>query len=337
MIAIYYYRPGETGSPDITLAELHTVADDPTALAWFDVTDPTPEDMDLLQRQFGFHDLALEDAVRPYQRPKIDVYDNYLFVIFYTLDYEPVAVLPEHVEIDPDAPPREIIPGIISMFVGHSYVVTIHNQPAPVLDSLQRKIASGASTKLTNGSAALLYLIFDAIVDDYFPVADAISDDIEIVESQVFMSNSKQSLAHLFFLKKQLLTMRRVVAPERDMMNVLLRRESPVVGNEIVFYMQDVYDHLIRVLDMIDSYREMLASAVDAYLMVASNRMNSIMKTLTASSIILMTATLVSGAFGMNFDRIPFASVKYGFEFTLLVIALTSLGIFLFLRRIRWF
>src|SRR5262249_397670 len=141
--------------------------------------------------------------------------------------------------------------------------------------------------------------------DGYFPCIDNLSDRIEDLEASIFERFDTKTQQAIFKVKKNLLAIRRVVAPERDVLNVLVRRESPVFDEATIIYFQDIYDHLLRVTDAVDTYRDLMSSALDSYLSVTSNRLNQVMKTLTASSIILMSMTLVASIYGMNFDNIP--------------------------------
>jgi magnesium transporter len=179
-------------------------------------------------------------------------------------------------------------------------------------------------------------MLLDAIVDGYFPIVDQISDRIEDLESLIFDHYRREVQEQIFALKKDLLAVRRVLAPERDMMNVLLRPGSPVFGEATVAYFQDVYDHILRIMDAVDTDRDLLSSALDAFLSVTSNRLNQTMKTLTASSIILMTMTLVAGVYGMNFVHMPELDWKLGYAWALGVMVALGAGLIVVFRRIDW-
>ena len=179
-------------------------------------------------------------------------------------------------------------------------------------------------------------LLIDAIVDDYLPLLDDVSDQMDSLEDQIFADFQPESLEEIFRVKKELLLLRRAVTPLRDVFNTLLRREQPFFSRETHTYFQDVFDHLIRVADTIDTLRDMVGSMMDAYLSISGNRMNLIMKRLTSISTILMSVTLVAGIYGMNFDYMPELKWRYGYVGALLSMVAVGLAIFSYFRRIKW-
>jgi magnesium transporter len=283
---------------------------------WLDVQDPTEGDLKLLREEFGFHELALEDVARAHQRAKVDQYEGYYFIVFYAF--------------------RERQACEVNLFVGTNYLVTVHRGEVPeITETVQRWRQNG--DRLEPGVGVLVYSLLDAIVDGYFPVLDEIAERVEDLEEAIFNPRRQNSLAELFSLKKELLNIRRVLAPERDVLNVLVRRDQPMFGQETIVYFQDVYDHAIRVLDSIDLYRDQLSSTLEAYLSVASNRLNVTMKRMTALATILMSVTVIASIYGMNFQLKPFPlESETGFDFAvglMVVIALVSAYWF---RRIDW-
>jgi magnesium transporter len=293
----------------------------PETTLWLDLTHPDAHDLALLRDEFEFHPLAIEDATREHQRPKVDSYGQYYFVVFTCIGLDATT---EALTIRP-----------IYLFIGQNYLITIHNEPvSQIKETLARWQAP--DSPLDQDIGALVYALLDAIVDDYFPVIDAISDRVDALEESIFGDFDQNALQSIFLLKKDLLNLRRVVAPERDVLNVMLRREVSVFDRKDVTYLQDVYDHIVRTTDAIDSYRELLSSALDSYLSVQSNRLNQIVKALTIASIILMSGALVAGIYGMNFRFMPELEWRYGYPFALGLMLAIAGGLLLFFRRIRW-
>ncbi|GIW03664.1 MAG: magnesium transport protein CorA [Thermomicrobiales bacterium] len=290
-------------------------------LLWVDVSDPEPEDERLLAEEFGFHPLAIEDAVRHHQRPKTDMYDGFIFIVFYALHCSDAGT---------------VHPAQVALFVGRNYVVTVHPGHVPELEAVRQRWCSNVNHLSRRRLSLLVHAILDTIVDGYFPVIDAVSERIEDVEARIFERFDPESQREVFGLKKELLEIRRVVAPGRDALNVLLRRDSPVFDEEAFVYFQDVYDHVLRIVDAVDVYRDLLSSALDAYLSVTSNRLNQIMKTLTASSIILMSMTLVASVYGMNFEHIPELHWQFGYAWALGLMAIIGGSLVVLFRRINW-
>jgi magnesium transporter len=191
-------------------------------------------------------------------------------------------------------------------------------------------------SRIDRSIGSLVYSLLDAIVDDYFPVIDGVADIVEDVEESVFEDFDEGALEQIFTLKKALLNMRRVVGPERDVLNVLIRRDAPVFGEASLVYFQDVYDHLVRVSDSLDIYRDLLSSALDAYLSMASNRLNQVMKTLTSWTIPLMAGSLIAGIYGMNFDHMPELHWRLGYLWALGLIFGSVFLIAAYFHHKRW-
>lgn len=288
---------------------------------WLDLEDPQPKDIALLQEEFGFHPLAIEDATRAHERPKVDAYDNYYFLVFYALQY--------------DATDNQLGTRAISLFVGKNYLVSVHHGGMPVIDETIRRW-QGHQAEFDRNAGALLYALLDSIVDDYFPVIDQLANRVEGLEEQIFEHYHEEALQEVFRLKRDLLNVRRIVAPERDVLNILIRREVPIFERNTIQYLQDIYDHIIRVTDSIDTYRDLLSSALDAFLSVQSNRLNQVVKALTIASIVLMSNALIAGIYGMNFEFMPELGWRYGYPFALGLMAVISVALIFFFRRIRW-
>ncbi len=291
-----------------------------TSLLWIDVTDPQPEELERIGEEFGLHPLALEDAIRRHQRPKIDLYDDFIYIVFYALDL--VGDRPRTREL--------------SVFVGKHWVVSAHDGGLDVLAETASRWAEHSFDHGSPNSGLLVYALLDSVVDGYFPVVDAIAERTEDLEAAVFAGDAAVAQADIFALKKDLLAVRRVIGPERDVMNVLIRRDAPVFSSREITYFQDIYDHLLRITDAIDLYRDLLSSALDASLSMSSFRLNIIVKRMTSGSIILMSMALVAGVYGMNFIYMPELDWRFGYPMALGLMATIGGGIAWFFHRIDW-
>ena len=290
-------------------------------IVWVDVSDPTSHDFDSLAKQFGFHPLSIEDCRHQHQRPKVEEFPGYYFIVLYEAGTQQVG------------PGWQL--GELSIFLGKNYLVTVHSQPIRAIETAERLWRSWTDLA-ERGSGLLAYLLIDAIVDDYLPLLDTLSDHMDSLEDQIFAEFQAEALEEIFRIKKELLVLRRAVTPLRDVFNTLLRREQPIFSRETHTYFQDVFDHLIRVADTIDTLRDMIGSMMDAYLSISGNRMNMVMKRLTSISTILMSVTLVAGIYGMNFDYMPELKWRYGYVVTLLSMVAVGLAIYFYFRRIKW-
>jgi magnesium transporter len=307
--------------PDIDPDSIDTFIADGNNLLWLDIDTSVSTDLSLLDREFGFHELALEDAVRERQRPKVEEYAGFTFLIFYAVNH--------------DAPLKDIQARQVAIFIGANYMVTVHNGPLTAIDESATRLRRNIE-KINRNVAVLLYTLLDAIVDDYFPMIDRAEDLVDDIEQAVFEHFSADSLKEIFKLKKSLIDMRRWVAPEREVLNTLIRRESPLFGDASLIYFQDVYDHIVRALDSVDLLRDQASNVLDAYLSMSSNRLNEVMKTLTSLSIPLMAGALVAGIWGMNFEYVPLENRPLGFWILSAVVVVSFLVILAYFRRRKW-
>lgn len=305
---------------EVTAEDISDLREHPDHTLWFDITKPSAEDFHKLREEFGFHPLAIEDASRHHQRPKVDSYDNYYFVVFYCMEMN------EQYRLSTSP---------LYLFIGQNYLVTVHDKPISQIQETVRRWQSPESP-LGQDVGSLIYALLDAIVDDYFPVMDRLADRVEDLEQQIFGQFDDNALESIFQLKKDLLQIRRVVTPERDVLNVMLRRDIRVFDEHDVTYLQDVYDHIIRVVDAIDTYRDLLASSLDMFLSVQSNQLNQVVKALTITSIVLMSVAVVSGIYGMNFEYMPELHWRYGYLWALGLMVTIAVGVIAFFRRIKW-
>jgi magnesium transporter len=349
---------------------------EPNTILWLDITDPTPEDQVLLREEFGFHPLAIEDAVRSHERPKVNAYgvprdedgdgvpdapagppfvaddaettDDLAEMVLIPLESMPPAEVDDEEEAGRngyyfvvfyaavyDHQEDHIKAHAVSMFIGTNYLVTVHTGPlSHIADTIARWRAP--RSPLSHRISVLVHALLDAMVDDYFPLMDQVADRVEELEDTIFIHFDEGSIETIFRLKKDLLSMRRIVAPERDVLNVLLRRQLPIFALEDMAYLQDVYDHIVRVTDSIDTYRDLLSSALDSYLSLQSNKLNQIMKTLTIASIILMTAALITGFYGQNFKYFPSMDWRIGSFWSLILIVGATAALVIYFKVKKW-
>jgi len=293
---------------------------DPNSLVWLDIEGPTPSNMEMLRREFGFHELALEDCLHPHQRPKIEQYGSYYFLVAYGASVEG----------------DELIQHEMAAFVGHNYLVTVRKEPVFDLKKvIERWDAHSELAK--EGGGYLLYILLDEIVDGYFDALDRYEDLTEEVEDRVFgASPSDGPQTQIFELKKDLLHFRRAMAPLRDVLDVMQRRTIEVVTQPLEPYYRDVYDHVLRATDFIDSIRDILSSALEAHLAVVSNRLNEVMKSLTSWGAIILVPTLIAGIYGMNFEHMPELEWYVGYPMALGFMAAAALLLYRGFKRRGW-
>ena len=299
------------------------VKNNPNTILWLDLQSPSHEELDKLGKEFKLHPLAIEDATHEHQRPKIEQYENFYFVVFYAARLHESSEELDICELD--------------MFLGENYLITIHYGPLPELDEVEHRWTRNVK-QLEWGIGVLLYSLLDTFVDGYFPIVDALAEQLDQLEDDLFNKTVKQNVftQKLLDLKKQFLALRRVVTPERDVLNNLTNRDSPIFEKHVIVYFRDIYDHISRLTDALDLYRDQLGTTMDANLSIISNDLNIVMRTLTSASIILMVDSLLAGIWGMNFVFIPELRLHYGYFLALILMALISLFLLGVFKRLNW-
>lgn len=287
------------------------------AFFFADIPAPNEGELEDLRREFHFHPLAIEDVRTRHQRPKIDVYTDHYFLVFYR-----VGAVGDNGEWHLQE---------LDFFIGPNFLVVTHDSDVPLLDAVFDRFCREEGKKDVSG---LLYDLLDALVDDYFLYLDDLGERSQAIDEQLFENFDPKNLQQILDLKSDLALLRRVVAPGRDAINVLLRRDPPILDSAHIFYFQDVYDHLIRIADSIDTYRELATGSLDAFLSIQNNRISEIVRKLTVVSIIFLPITAVTGFFGMNFRIFEKQPLNNGlFLVSLALIIGVPLAMLVFLRR----
>jgi magnesium transporter len=292
------------------------------AFIWLDFEAPSDEDLNFLENTFQFHPLALEDARTKFNLPKIDSYDSYLFLIWHAVVGSVADTRAEGVTAETD------------IFVAQNYLVSTHDRKVPALDEIYQTLLKEEQL-VQKGTDWLLHRLLDAFVDAYFPLTDAISDGLDALEDEIFENPTPEHLKTLFNYKHQLLHLRKIVGPEREIAGSLARYPS-LIREHTQFYFADVHDHLIRIMDFIDTARDIIGSAMDIYLSQISNRLNEVMKTLTVVTVILLPLTLITGVYGMNFRYLPELTFRYGYFAVLLLMAIVAASLGLYFKKKKW-
>ncbi len=321
MIRTLLHHPRDGFSQLADLSALSTHLEDRHNVLWVEVQDPTAEELDLLRREFGFHELALEDADHPHERPKLDEYDNFYFLVFYSLELKPDGGQLQATELD--------------LFVGENYVVAVHRGSVREIEEGLRRWERNHE-RLGHGVGTLVYSLIDSLVDGYFQVSDGLAERVTGLEERVVAGTEPRAVKEIFLLKKHLLAMRRILGPERDALNVLMRQDLSLLDRRTLVYLRDVYDHLVRITDTVDLHSDLVTNALDVHLSSVSNRLNEVVKTLTSWTIILMSATLIAGIYGMNFHNIPELSWDFGYAYSLAVMLVLAGALYFYFRRRGW-
>lgn len=305
---------------DIDLDEAVQAVREPGPAVWVDIVVHDADGArEVLQDRMGFHELAVEDALSDRERPALQEFPHLAFLVI------PAAIR---------ATKEEERYVEIGFFLNDHALVTVSREPVPVLDTWFKRWQDRPG-RLAGSPAHLMHAIIDGIVDDYFSVVDDVEDGVESLGDTLFEGRETR-LPEIVALKRRLMKLRRIVAPVRDVLNALLRRDLSVIPEDAQRYFQDVMDHVLRIGETVDSLRDALTSMVDIHLSNVSNNLNNVVKKMTVLSTVLMTMALVSGVYGMNFERMPELHWYYGYPYALgLMVVLGGLVLVVF-KWIRW-
>lgn len=309
------WRPvAEAGIADLLRA--------PSGTLWVDIVGPDEVGIALMRDVFGFHPLAIEDTRNQHQRPKLEEYADYLFLIL-----NPVR------EDSGDADFTEL-----DVFVGRNFVVTVRTADEPVIAETRTRLERlGHAPDLT--PSLLLYTLLDATVDTYFPLLDTLEEEIETLSNSVLERPRQQALNRLFQLKNTLIDMWRVVWPQREILSNLTHHNYAFVDQAAIGpFLRDVSDHLMWIADMVTTFRDTLTGVIDLYMSAVSNRLNTVVNRLTVFTVMIGLLTVISGFYGMNFaETWPPFSAEWGVPFVLALMIGITVGLLALFRRLRWF
>jgi magnesium transporter len=303
-----FYR-GDDGqlARDLLPRDLATVVKSGTGALWVDIDSTNPHQLALLEKIFDFHPLAIEDTLNPNSRVKLEEYDGFLFMVVRGVK------LREHTE-----DPYDLDTFNLNFFLGKNYLVTVHTEQSPSLDAVAERLVRNPDG-MNRGVAWLMHGIMDMAIDAYFPLIDQIDEFIDGLEERVFVSFDESALRDIFSVKRLVLSLRRHLAPQREVFNILTNRPSALLSHEARLYFRDIYDHVLRINDALETYRELLSSTLDSYLTQVSNRLGKVTKGLSVLGTVSIPFVVVSGMWGMNFTSIPIAGHPYGFWIMLFV------------------
>ncbi|MGH3588588.1 MAG: magnesium/cobalt transporter CorA [Pseudonocardia sp.] len=306
------------------LAEVHERGD---GFVWIGLHEPDEEQITGIADVFDLHELAVEDAVQAHQRPKLERYDDMLFMVLKTVCYRG--------QPDPSAEHEIVETGEIMVFLGPDFVITVRHGDHSSLRQVRRTLESDPE-QLALGPAAVLHAISDHVVDSYLDVTAAIEDDIEEMETRVFAPRSSIDSEQIYVLKREVLELRRAVVPLGAPVRKLTEGYSSLVPHDVRSYFRDVDDHLVTVTERIAGFNELLTTLIDAALAKITLRQNTDMRKISAYVAILSVPTMIAGIYGMNFDFMPETKWSLGYPLVLLVIVSVCLMLFRTFRRNQW-
>lgn len=297
-------------------------------ITWLHVQGLTdPAVIEAVGETFGLHPLAIEDVLSGQQRPKAEEYDGQDFVVAYLVQKDPADEL-HYIRL--------------SLFVGPNYVLSLLAGEEDLLEPVRQRLRTPRATVRQHGVDHLLYSLMDLVVDSYFPVLEELGEYLEFVQDETLLRQQSEALVAIQRAKRELLGLRRAVWPLREVLNVLTRDDNNTVTPPVRHYLRDCYDHVVMLIDTVETYREMASDLMDAYMSAVSNRLNSVMKVLTVIATLFMPLTFIVGVYGMNFRtdvsrwNMPELTWRYGYPLCWAVMVATVIGMLLYFRKLGW-
>jgi len=307
---------------DLAIDQIRNALTRDDQFVWLGLYEPEQDVLRQVQQQFGLHDLAIEDAYNAHQRPKLELYEDAVFVVLRTAH---LAAGPRHLEF-----------GETHIFLGRNYVVTVrHGSLRSHIGVRQR--CEATPHLLSKGPGYVLYALMDFVVDQYLPIVQHIEEEVEDLEDVIFgRTDTGDATARIYQLKRDLLALRRTVTPLVEVCNRLMRFDLPHIPEDTRVYFRDVYDHIVRLNETIDAQRELLTTALEAHLSLMSHAQNEHMKRITAWAAMIAVPTMIAGIYGMNFRNMPELSWAYGYHASIVVMITACVGLYVGFKRSGW-
>lgn len=284
-------------------------------IAWFDVADPASPDLDELAQRFRLHPLDIEDCRHRPQRAKTDEHEQYIFTVLKHLHSNAGMAFDD-----------------FDVFLGPDFLVTVHKGDNAAIERVRKRAADEKTARLDR----IFYFLVDEIVDGYIAELDEFAEETSTIEADILAEPTPEMLQHIFQLKRRLIEFRRITAGMREVVNAIMRREKGLVGDDLDVYFRDVYDHLVRTLDLVESYRDLLTGTMDIYLSAVANRTNEVMKILTVYGTVALPLVIITGFFGMNLP-LPLQERPHGTALAVGVMVLSTVIVLWYFKRKKWF
>jgi magnesium transporter len=322
------YQDGKRKPGQLALEDAYEAGCAENAFVWIGLYEPDEAEFESVRREFNLHELAVEDAIHAHQRPKLEVYDDTLFVVLKTARYVGET---DTVEF-----------GEIMLFIGPQFVVAVRHKPASALGDVRKRI-EGRPDLLRFGPGAVLYAILDRVVDDYQPVVNGLDEDIKEVETEVFSHQGSNPAERIYLLKREVIEFHQAAAPLAEPLDRLVDSLVPGMHGELGEYFRDIQDHLLRVVDNVNGFRELLTSVLQANLTQVALRQSEIgvqqnadMRKISAWVAIVAVPTMIAGIYGMNFEHMPELTWTIGYPLALAVMAVACVALYRAFRRNGW-
>jgi len=317
----YYYDPEGKLIKDIPVEQFRDALAAENSLLWVDMEELSDSDIEVLMDVFGLHPLTVEDCIMPNARPKVEDFKNYLFLIT------------QGVRIDPET--GKIGTFEVDFCMGRNYLVTVHTEKVDAIDLNLERVDKG-SPIITRGSDFLAYAILESLADTYYPIVDKFDKRVDDLEAELFKDPTTKTFNQIYRLKNDTMLLRRTIGPQVDMFSVLTRGDFAMIRPANYVYYRNVYDHLVRINDIVGTSRDIVTGSLEAYVSIVSNRLNEVMKVLTIIATVMLPFVVIPSIYGMNI-KLPFAEHMLAFWIVMGLTALFTVTIVMYLKSKRWF
>lgn len=321
MLNSFLYRKGRPLETNISRAEMLHALQEKESVLWVDLEDPSEFETDTLVEIFNFHPLAIEDCLIDNSQPKVDDYEEYLFLVAHALSAGIDTPL-DTIEID--------------IFLGKNFVVTFHKKTAKGVCQIRENCIRKAEIYLGYGADRLVHTILDQLVDHCLPILDNYNSKIHSLEEAMFENPDSNVLATLMETKRDVFHLRRIIASQRDMVSTLTRNPTAFIKTKHSMYFRDVYDHLFQLYSIAESFQEVLNALLQAYFSYSSNRLNQMIQRMTVLATLSMPTIMIASIYGMNFQHMPELNWKYGYFISLALMFLVSMGMLIWMKFKKW-
>jgi magnesium transporter len=320
MLNSYLLQKGKPMETGVSRARMLQALSEKDTLLWVDLEAPNDFEAECLVEIFNFHDLAIDDCLNDLSQPKIDDYEEYLFLVVHDIELHDSELRTTEMDV----------------FMGKNYIVTFHKQRIKVIDDIRDSLGRRPEIFMGHGADTLFYLILDRMVDQFQPALDFYEGRIDKLEEDIFNNPPKHFLSVIMQVKRDIFHFRRIVAPQRDTLNLLSRTPSPFIRAKNRMYFRDVFDHLFRIYGNIEGLHEETTSLLQAYFSYSSNKLNEIMKRMTVLATLAMPTVMIASIYGMNFHHMPELDHPYGYFLSLGLMAVTSVGMLIWMKFKKW-
>jgi len=321
MLNAFLYRKGKPLEKEISRAQMLQALQGREGILWVDLENPTEFESDSLVEIFNFHPLAIEDCLIDNSHPKVDDYEEYLFLVAHSLQ---------------TTKPTPLRTAELDIFLGKNFVVTFHKEAIRSISQIRTSILRKPDLFFGFGSDRLVHALLDQLVDNYTPALDEYDAKIDAIEEEIFNHPGQDFLTSVMQVKHDVFQLRRIITPQRDMVNYLTRNPTTFIKPKNMMYFRDVYDHLFRIYGITEGFHESLNSILQAYFSYSSHRLNAVMKRMTILATLTMPVVMIASIYGMNFPVMPALAWKHGFIFSIGLMFLISVGMLFWMKLKKW-